>query len=116
VAALDTVAKFITQARVLLQDGTEPYRYSDTELMESLNLAVLEARRLRSDLFLAVDFVPQTYDSTSDVTTDIDAQYRPAFLYFMVGYAQLRDEEQNQDQRAGALITKFASQLIGGAK
>jgi hypothetical protein len=116
VAALDTVAKFITQARVLLQDGTEPYRYSDEEMIQSLNLAVLEARRLRSDLFLALDFVPQVYTASGNATTDIDAQYRPAFLYFMVGYAQLRDEEQNQDQRAGALITKFATQLVGGAK
>jgi hypothetical protein len=39
-------------------------------------------------------------------------QYRVAFLFFMVGFAQLRDEEDTQDTRAAAFIGKFTQQLM----
>ena len=42
--ALDTVADYIHDARVLLQDEVAPYRYSDTQLVTSLNYAFMEAQ------------------------------------------------------------------------
>jgi hypothetical protein len=108
---LNTVADFVAQARVLLQDTlANAYRYSDIELVQSLNLAMIDARRLRADLFLERD-VPM-YTAADTTVVDIDDQFRMAFLYYVVGNAQLRDEEDTQDERAVGLITRFTSQLL----
>lgn len=115
-AALDTVAKYIERARVLLLDtNSSSYRYSDAELREALNLALLEARSIRPDVFLGASFVVPTYTSSSDSTSAIPEQVRVAFLYYIVGHAQLRDEEDTQDQRAAVLLGKFTQQLKAGA-
>jgi hypothetical protein len=97
---------------VLLQDTVVTYRYSDLELVAGLSLAVTEARRLRPDLFLeSLDDIP-FYSANDSTAVDIDVQYRVAFLYYMVGHAQLRDEEDTTDARAGQLLTKFVNTLI----
>lgn len=111
-AALETVEDYVDAARTLLQDTVETYRYSDDELVLALSLAVLEARRIRPDLFLdRFDELPEFTDN-DDTEVEIDAQYRTAFLYYIVGHAQLRDEEDSQDARAAALLNKFTSQLL----
>jgi len=113
VAALDTVAKYVTSARVLLQDTyAGSYRYSDAELVLALSFAILEARRIRPDLFLdRFDALPAftVNDSTAVV---IDEQYRVAFLYYIVGHAQLRDDENTTDARASVFLNKFVAQLL----
>jgi len=112
-AALDTVANYVTSARVLLQDAAGD-RYSDSELVLALSFAIQEARRLRPDLFTDY-FAPATipaYTANDGTQVPIDVQYRVPFLYYMVGHAQLRDEEDTQDQRSAALLAKFASQLL----
>jgi hypothetical protein len=109
--ALTTVADYVAQARVLLQDTlANAYRYSDIELVQSLNLGMVEARRLRADLFLGRDVPIYTANDVTPVV--IDDQFRMALLYYVVGNVQLRDEEDTQDQRALALITKFTTQLL----
>jgi len=112
--ALDTVTQYVGEARVLLQDLVPTYRYADAELISALNLAIMTARRNRPDLFLEVVTIPQfvTSDITNGTPFAMDSQYRVAFLFFMVGFAQLRDEEDTQDQRAIAFITKFTQQLM----
>ncbi len=114
-AALDTVAKFVTRARVLLQDTIETYRYSDAELVAALSLAILEARKIRPDLFLQA-FIDgdslQEFTANDSTVVEIDEQYRTAFLYYMVGHAQLRDDEATTDPRAMAFLNKFTSQLL----
>ena len=110
--ALDKVADYVFEARTLLQDTVVPYRYSDASLVSALNLGILTARRLRPDLFLA-GLIPSFAESDIAANTlfDMDKQYRVPFVYFMVGHAQLRDEEDTQDQRSGAFIGKFTTQL-----
>lgn len=111
-AMLDTAADYVREARTLLQDNVATYRYSDAELLSALNVGVLTARRLRPDLFLSVTTLP--YFTAVDTTAfAMDEQYRLPFVYFMVGHAQLRDEEDTQDNRAAAFIGMFTSQLIG---
>jgi hypothetical protein len=110
-ASLDTVAKFVTRARVLLQDTLDaPYRYSDTDLVEALNMAFLEARRLRPDLFLDTVSLPN-FSANDSTAVDLDEQYRVAFVYYMVGHIQLQDDEATQDARAGAFLAMFRAQL-----
>jgi hypothetical protein len=112
--ALETVANYVSEARVLLQDVVPTYRYSDVELVSNLNLAIMTARRNRPDLFLSVTTIPQfiASDIVNGTLFVMDPQYRVAFLFFMVGFAQLRDEEDTQDTRAAAFIGKFTQQLM----
>lgn len=111
--ALDTVQDYIDRARVLLLDQVEPYRYLTVDLIEALNLGILEARRLRPDLL--TDFfrssLPDFSEATLSSTVPIDPQYRVAFVYYICGHAQLRDEENTQDTRAAAFLNKFTSQM-----
>jgi hypothetical protein len=42
----------------------------------------------------------------------MDPMYRSALVYYIVGRAQLRDDESTTDQRASALLTKFVGQML----
>ena len=113
--ALDTVADYVRNARVLLQDTVADYRYSDTELVEGLNLGLLEVRRLRPDLMRSYfrSSIP-TYTTTSMSTTAVamDPMYRVSLLYYICGQAQLRDDENSQDARASVFLNKFVAQML----
>lgn len=118
--ALDYVADYITRARVLLQDTVEDYRYPTADLVEALNLAVMDARRLRPDLFLTdfsvlQEFAEADAEDDAEVEVSIDPMYRTAFVYYIVGHAQLRDEEDTQDARATVLLNKFNAILTSVA-
>lgn len=112
--ALDTVANYVADARVLLQDTVSPYRYSTAELVENINLGLLEMRRLRPDLLLTSfrsTFPSYSADAMS-TTVVVDVQYRVALLYYICGMAQLRDDEATQDARASGFLNKFTSQML----
>lgn len=111
--ALDTVQDFIDRARVLLLDQAEPYRYPTTDLVESLNEGILEARRLRPDLLSSYfrSSLPDFSTAAMTAAVPIDPQYRVAFVYYICGQAQLRDEENTQDTRAAAFLNKFIAQM-----
>jgi hypothetical protein len=51
-SALKTITDYINDGRTLLQDTIAPYRYDDTSLVTAMNVALLEGRRLRPDLFI----------------------------------------------------------------
>lgn len=113
--ALDKVEDFVTRARVLLQDEIDPYRYEDTELIQALNEACMEAKRLRPDLFLRTfnRTMPSYTDLNDPVSEDeIPYEYRVAFIYYIVGNAQLRDDEETTDAKASSLLNKFVAQLM----
>src|SRR5262245_698046 len=111
--ALDTVGQYLEEARRLLQDERVPYRYPDKDLVEALNIGLTEARRLRADLFLPLFEVPYISSSgaiTMTAPVTIDPMYRSSLVYYVVGRAQLRDDEETTDSRASALLTKFTQQ------
>lgn len=113
--SLETVQKYVTQARFLLQDVAVPYRYADTYIVAALNIAINEAFRVRPDLFQAYyETTLPSYDPVTDLATNvaIDQSYRMSFLYFVVGYCQLSDQEDTTDARSSQLINKFTSQLL----
>jgi len=115
---LNTVADYIAEARVLLQDKVEPYRYEDPSLLMALNLTLLEARRLRSDLFvfnLKVSGQTQAFNAVDDTYVDMEPQFRLALVHGLVGHALERDQEDYQDQRASAFLSLFSAGLIGHA-
>jgi len=112
--ALDTVQDYVDRARVLLQDQISPYRYPDADLVEALSEAILEARRLRPDILSSYfrTSLPDFSTSSMSQSVPIDPQYRVAFVYYICGQAQLRDDENTQDSRASAFLNKFVAQLI----
>lgn len=115
-AALDTVQQYVDRARTLLLDTNEPYRYPTVDLVDALNEGVLEARRIRPDLFRsffrATAGLPEYDVNVMTAQVEIDQQYRVSFVYYIVGQIQLRDEEDLQDSRAAAFLNKFTSQLL----
>lgn len=112
-----TIGSLVAEARTLLQDkvAAPGYRYSDDELMEAFNGALVEARAKRPDLFLALGL-------RNDLPTYVAADFAQAFpiessaydavLYFVVGRTELRDDTFADDSRATGLMNKFASQLL----
>lgn len=114
--ALDTVADYVKQVRIKVQDLVPDYRYTDEQIVEYLNEAILESRRIRPDLWLPLSRNPLPQYTISNMATavPIDQMYRTAFVYYMAGQAQLSDQEDTEDQRAAAFIQKFAGQLTAG--
>lgn len=111
---LNTVSDYVTQARVLLKDTVaSPYRYSDDELVTSLNAAIPEAKLKRPDLFITNTI--QTFTANDSTVVTFDPMYRMALVFYMVGFAQLRDDEEVTDQRAAAFISMFNQKLSAGA-
>lgn len=109
--ALDTVQNYVDDARVLLQDQRVPYRYPDADLVLALNMSLLEAKKLRPDLFLNRS-VPTYTTGAMSTPVVIDEMYRVPHLYYIVGQAQLRDDEEVQDQRAAAFLNMFTQKLL----
>lgn len=113
--ALEIVADYITEARNLLQDTSAPYRYSDVDIVSALNMGIGESFRVRPDMWL--DYfelpLPGYFAAVPATVVDIPAGFRMAFVYFIVGTMGLRDQEDVSDARAGQLIQKFGSSLVG---
>lgn len=115
--AYDTVQDFLDRARILLLDETAPYRYSTASLVLALNDALAEARRIRPDIMRGYFGTDLPEFAVGDVAEDvpIDQMYRSAFNYYIVGMAQLRDDEDVTDARASNLLNKFVAQLTAVA-
>lgn len=112
--ALETVQLYVAYARELLQDERDtPYRYSDASLVRALSLALPEAKKLRPDLFVNVT-IP-TITANDGTVVPMDEMYRTALVYYMIGIAQLRDDEEVTDQRAAAFLAMFNAKLTGNA-
>lgn len=113
---LDTVEDYLSDARVLLLDQVSPYRYDDPSLLTALNVTLLEARRLRADLFVFNDrsggSVPH-YSSNDNSKVPIEEQFRLGILHGLVGHALERDQEDVQDARAVAFLNIMSSVLTG---
>ena len=111
---LATIGDYLAESRRLLQDEIVPYRYPDGDLVEALNIGLMEVRRLRPDLLLPrfeIPTIPPTgYDPLATIT--LDKMYRSSMVYYMVGRAQLRDDENTQDARAASLLNKFLSNML----
>jgi len=121
-----TFRSLILEARTLLQDkvppdgvpstGTGGTRFSDTEMFECINGAMAETRTKRADLFLPLGLrnpLPfYTAAANLDTTFPLDVSVYNAFVYYIVGRCELRDDPYADDARAVALLNKFTSQLL----
>lgn len=111
-----TIADVLTEARNILSDTREPYRYTDARLILALNQAFAETKRLRPDLFISVNFVLPSY-TVSDTAQafPIDEMYFPTVVDYVVGRQAFADDEFTLDGRAAAFFQKWQGNLIGGA-
>ena len=114
-SALETVEDYIEDARILLQDVIAPQRYDDQSLLTSLNVTLMEARRLRPDLFVYnpdFDGVPG-FNTVDTSPVDIEQPFRLALVYGLVSHALARDQEDVQDSRAATFMQTFVYMLTG---
>lgn len=109
------LSDLIEQAREIVQDEVEPYRYSDVRLYRTLNTAFTEAYRIRPDLFVGLDFViPYVAPADSGDTFPLDQQFYLAFVDFVVATVEFSDDEWTIDNRAMAFLQMFTTRLGGG--
>jgi hypothetical protein len=102
----------LDDARGRLQDRDIPYRYSEDDLVDYLNDGFQELRRLRPDAFFGLAALP-IYVSADLATTDfpVDEQFDTAIVYYIVGNAELRDDEFVIDGRVAGLLKQFVDKL-----
>ena len=125
-----TAQDAISQARHILQDREEPYRYTEAELIFILNTSMTEVKRLRPDAFAGSFQIPTPQCSDPDdqappagsiPTTDpwpIDEMFIAPVIEYIAGYAELRDDEfvdgaaDGSGGRSVALLNRFVSRLM----
>ena len=114
---LNGVGDYIADARVVLQDTIQSYRYADDQLVTALNLAFLDGKRLRPDLFINGRWEPYPTWTVADIpiNTAIPMQdtFRQAFVFGCCAHAVARDQEDIQDERSVAHSNTFNAILLG---
>jgi hypothetical protein len=111
-----TFQTVIDDARVLLNDEVSELnpdaRYTEAQLMGYARSALIEARRVRPDLFLSnltTSFASYTAASTIPISDD----YLIALVDYVAHRAELRDDEFTVDGRSSVLLQKFKAALLG---
>jgi len=106
----------MNDARVLLNDEITDLnptpRYTEAQLMSYARSALIEARRVRPDLFLSnltTSFAAYTAASTIPISDD----YLLSLVDYVVHRAELRDDEFAVDGRSSTLYQKFKASLLG---
>lgn len=115
-----TFGSMIGEARTILQDklptSGSALRYSDDEMFEAINGMLADVRTKRPDLFLPIGLrMPLAYyDAATDMNTafPLDVSCYNAFVFYLVGRAELREDTFSDDGRAVALMNKAVSQLL----
>jgi hypothetical protein len=113
-----TYVNVLDEAREILQDTQEPYRYSDTILINILNRALQEVGRIRPDAFWSTFVtddivVPEVTVPTLSSTFPIPMQFYLPVVSFVVAWAEVLDDEFTVDGRAAMLIAQFKQELTG---
>jgi hypothetical protein len=109
-----TISDCIGRARALLQDTLEnAHRYSDADLLAYFNDALYELKRIRPDAWIGQYGEDLTLYASSDLTTEVPfpSTYFAPVVYYIVGMAELRDDEFAVDGRAATLLSTFERQL-----
>lgn len=113
-----TYQNAIDEAREILQDTEEPYRYTDGILLNILNRALQELGRNRPDAFLS------TFDTDDIVVPEIatgtlGTDFVPPSMFFLpivsfiVAWTEVLDDEYAVDGRAALLMQQFKMQVLG---
>lgn len=117
-----TITSLCTEARAVLQDvkstgSPNGTRYSDQDLIDAFNDALMQTRMRRPDIFLCIGLrntIPQyqAADVMADTPFPIDQTYYPAILFYVVGRCELRDDTFSDDNRAMQMMNRFVAQIM----
>jgi hypothetical protein len=114
-----TIGGLFLTARNTLNDVIQTsgaFRYSDQELMDAFNEALVMARAKRPDAFLDMGLrnpVPQYQVATDEALNfPLDVGYVPAFVFYIIGRIELKEDTFTNDSRAVSLMNKFVSLLL----
>lgn len=113
-----TYGQIIAEVRTVVQDQAQPYRYQDTELYTALFEGLADARTLRPDLFLASGLDATPVFLTPALTASqfpIGWQFVPAFIDYVIGRAESRDDTYTDDSRAATFTARFVMRMTGAA-
>ena len=100
-----TFQSVIDEARVFLKDSDKT-RYTDAILLNYANDVVRECKRIRPDFFLgSYSSVLSTF-ALGD-TVPIPIEYHQYLKDFIVGRAELVDDEYANETRGVALLVRF---------
>jgi len=112
-----TLDDIVLDVRSILQDTVTPYRYSSGDVVRAYNNALSQLWRLRADIFFGHYEAGVPSYSESDLgqgeVIPVDDMYATPIIYFMAGFAELRDDEFTVDARAVTLVKQFASDVRG---
>lgn len=116
---MPTIGDLFTAARAILNDTSSvagPPRYTDDDLMLAFNQGLMEARGRRPDAFLSMGLrvgLP-LFRAPDDLAVPfpLDQIFYPLFVYFVVGWAELREDEFTSETRATVLINRFSTGLV----
>ena len=112
-----TGQQIVDEARSLLQDQVTPYRYTDPQLLQAINISLYEIRRIRPDAFAGNFITGLTPLAALGDPVPVDDIFFPPMIDFVTGYAELRDDEfvdgaaDATGGRAVALLERFAAKL-----
>lgn len=120
-----TWQNLVDEARVLLQDTEEDFRYSDVALLAILNRGLQELRRLRPDAFwdqfdddsdmVPPEIVADTPTPPQEELADdfsLDLMFYAPLVYWVTSSAELVEDEFTNDGRAMALQTQFKTMVV----
>lgn len=126
-----TYQELISEARALLQDSVNvdgDLRFTDSFLVNQLNRGLQELGRIRPDAFydtfdannlkvpkVITSGTPDT-DNFEVIWTDdvaVDLMFYQPLVSWVVGMAEVTDDEFTLDQRAGLLISDFRNRILG---
>lgn len=112
-----TYADVITEARELLQDSREPYRYDPQILLNILNRGLQAIARLRPDAywdtFTAESIVvPEIAEGDLGDPFALDMMFYTPLVSFVVAWAEVVDDEFTVDGRAAQLFANFKTELL----
>ena len=110
-----TLGGLFAEARRILSDD-DGVRYTDADLVAAFNDALLQARAKRPDAFFILGLrnqVPQyVMPGDEDALFPLDQVFYPAFLFYICGRSELREDTFSNEGRAVVLSNKFVSQLL----
>jgi hypothetical protein len=121
-----TYENLIFEARELLQDtALITPRYSNSTLLNILNRGLQDLSRIRPDIMtnlyaandLGVVEVVESGAAAGQVNWDTDwgleMQYYPTMVSYVVGVAEITDDEYSVDGRAALLLQQFRGNSLG---
>lgn len=121
-----TYENLVFESREMLQDtDVDEPRYADSTLLNILNRGLQDLGRIRPDiaytLFTANSLnIPEIVESGAGAGQvnwndpfGLEMQFYPAMLSYLVGVAEITDDEYTEDGRAALFMQAFHNNAIG---